>query len=413
MNEMAQWIKDKLCDLNVTKTMESSDGFTRLGYTREELMSHHHFIEIANQLGLNTYRDKAGNQWAVWLVDKKAPTIALGSHLDTVYNGGGYDGVAGVLCALAAIKMLKEKGFEPRKNIAVICFISEESARFGISTIGSKAVSGQLDKLYLAAVTDNEGISIKQAVEDMDLKWEDMDQAGLQLDELEQFVELHIEQGKQLQESNSDIGIVEGIARPIRLKVLVEGMANHTGTTPMIQRQDALVAIAPLVGYVNEEALKMNNTETSQLVATVSTVNVEPNAMTIIPGKVELGIDIRSVDDDLKTRLANKIKTYCQEAEKKHHVSITVTTLVDNNSVTLDNKTKQKLIDICNHLGFKTRVMDSGAGHDVMNMAEKWPSGLIFIPCQDGISHHPDEFTSTVNLINGTKVLEGFLQTET
>lgn len=412
MNELAEWIKEKLCDLNVTNTMELTDGFTRLGYTQEELSAHQHFIEIANQLGLNTYQDKAGNQWAVWHVDKEAPTIGMGSHLDTVYNGGGYDGVAGVLCALAAIKVLKEKGFEPRKNIAVICFISEESARFGISTIGSKAISGELEKLDLATVTDNEGITIKQAVEDMDLKWEEIDQARLQLNELEQFVELHIEQGKQLQESNSDIGIVEGIARPIRLKVLVEGMANHTGTTPMNQRQDALVAIAPLVSYVNEEALKMNDTGTSQLVATVSTVNVKPNAMTIIPGKVELGIDIRSVDDDLKKRLADKIKTYCQEVEKKHHVSITVTTLVDNNSVTLDDKIKHNLIETCNNLGFKTQVMDSGAGHDVMNMAGKWPSGLIFIPCQDGISHHPDEFTSTVNLINGTKVLEGFFKTE-
>lgn len=412
MNEIADWIKEKLCDLNDTEIMELTDGFTRLGYTQEELAAHHQFIEIANQLGLNTYQDKAGNQWAVWLVDKNATTIGLGSHLDTVYNGGGYDGVAGVLCALAAMKLLKDKGFEPRKNIAVICFIAEESARFGISTIGSKAISGELDKIDLATVTDNEGINLKQAVEAMDLKWEEIDQARLQLNELEHFVELHIEQGRQLQDSNSDIGIVEGIARPVRLKVLVEGMANHTGTTPMNQRQDALVAIAPLISYVNEEALKMKDTGTSQLVATVSTVHITPNAMTVIPGKVELGIDIRSVDDDLKKRLANKIKTYCQEVEKKHHVSITVTTLVDNNSVTLDNKLKRKLIDICNSLGFKTQVMDSGAGHDVMNMAGKWPSGLIFIPCQDGISHHPNEFTSTENLINGTKVLEGFLKME-
>jgi N-carbamoyl-L-amino-acid hydrolase len=412
MNEMADWIHDKLCELNVTNTMDVSDGFTRLGFTKEEREAHDQFKKIADQLGLTTYQDLAGNQWAVWFVDKEAPTIAVGSHLDTVHNGGGYDGVAGVLCALAAIKMLKEKGFKPQKNIAVICFISEESARFGVSTIGSKAVAGDLEKADLAAVTDAEGISIKQAVESMDLKWEEMDQAGLRLNELEQFIELHIEQGKHLQESNAAIGIVERIARPIRLNVLVEGLANHTGTTPMNQRQDALVAIAPLIRFVNEEALKINQRESSKLVATVSTVNVEPNAMTSIPGKVTLGIDIRSVDDDLKKRLADQIKVYCQEVGEREPVSVTVSTLVDNNSVTLDHKIKHQLVDICNELGFKTKVMNSGAGHDVMNMSRKWPSGLIFIPCRDGISHHPDEFTSTAHLLNGTKVIESFLQIE-
>lgn len=404
---------NKLCELNVTEAMDVSDGFTRLGYTKEELSAHHQFIKIASELGLTNYQDQAGNQWAVWEIDKNAPTIAVGSHLDTVYNGGGYDGVVGVLCALAAIKMLKDKQFTPGKNIAVICFISEESARFGVSTIGSKALVGELEKTDLATVTDSEGITIKQAVEDMGLTWEDIEQAELGKDDLEQFVELHIEQGKQLQENNANIGIVEGIARPIRLIVKVSGMANHTGTTPMNQRQDAFVAIAPLVSFVNEEALKINREQATPLVATVSTAHVKPNAMNIIPSEVELGIDIRSVDDDLKKKLAENIKTYCLEMEKKYHVAVTVTNLVDNHSIRLDETTKQKLIDVCETLGLTTRVMDSGAGHDVMNMASKWPCGLIFIPCLDGISHQPDEFTATENLVNGAKVLENYLQTET
>ncbi|MFD1039330.1 M20 family metallo-hydrolase [Virgibacillus byunsanensis] len=412
MNQLGLWIKEKLCELNLTESMNTPEGFTRLGYTNEEFAAHRHFINIARELGLTTYQDKAGNQWAVWTVDTKAPTIAMGSHLDTVHNGGGYDGVVGVLCALASIKLLKEKHFKPKKNIAVICFISEESARFGISTIGSKAIVGTLEKQKLADITDNEGITIKKAVEDMGLKWEQIDQAELQKSELDQFLELHIEQGKQLQENNTAIGIVKGIACPIRLLVKVSGVANHTGTTPMNQRSDAFVAAAPLVSYINDEALKVNDTETSQLVATVSTFKLMPNAMSIIPGEVELGIDIRSVDDELKRAFANRIKKYCLEIERKHNVSISITTLVDNQSVLLDNALNDKLINICNELGVKTRVMDSGAGHDVMNMARKWPVGLIFIPCKDGISHQPDEYATIDNLINGTIVLEKYLQLE-
>jgi len=308
--------------------------------------------------------------------------------------------------------MLKDQNIVPRKNIAVICFASEESARFGVSTIGSKAIAGMIADENIAQVTDQHGTTIQQAVEGMGLKSDEMEKAEVGTDKIEQFVELHIEQGRRLQDENKHIGIVNGIARPTRFIITAAGMANHTGTTPMMMRQDALAAIAPLIVYVNEEAKKTDSVGKTPFVATVSTVRVEPNAMNIIPGEATIGIDIRSVDHSLKKDFTEKITDYCVQLEKEHGVSITIHTLVDNHSITLDEHVRNKLMAASEQKGLSYMVMDSGAGHDVMNMATKWPSGLIFIPCKDGVSHNPKEYTSTGNLLNGARVLEQFLRME-
>ncbi len=412
MDLLSSWLEEKLLALNVTTTMDQPDGFTRLGFSLEEKKAHSQFVEIAEELGLITHQDEAGNRWAVWKVDQQAPTIAMGSHLDTVHSGGGYDGLAGILCALAAVKKLKDCTFRPKKNIAVISFISEESARFGISTFGSKAIIGELNKAKLAEVQDSDGITVKQAMEDYGIVWDQLERAEIPDDGLECFIELHIEQGRILEKNHYEIGVVKGIACPIRLIIRAQGTANHTGTTPMDERKDAFVAIAPLVTFVYEEALKLNQHNESSIVATVSKATLKPNAMNVIPSEVELGIDIRSVDDDLKRILANKIIDFCQQVEKKHPVCVDVHTLVDNDSVLLDEAMQMKLLEVSKSLGYKTMPMDSGAGHDVMNMAKKWPAGLLFIPCRDGLSHHPKEFTSIENLKKGTDILVAYLRTE-
>lgn len=412
MNELVTWLEEKLLELNGTETMQVPDGFNRLSFSKEEADAHRQFIKIADELELTRYEDEAGNKWAVWEVDAEAPTVAIGSHLDTVCNGGGYDGVAGVLCALAAIKVLKGRRFLPAKNIAIICFVSEESARFGVSTIGSKAITGKLDKKELAAVTDSAGLTVKKAMEEFGINWDTIEKAVLPAGKLQSFVELHIEQGTTLEENHADIGVVAGVACPVRLKVTSHGMANHTGTTSMDNRQDAFVAVAPLVSFVSEEARKVNQTSSHPLVATVSMINLKPNAITVIPGEVELGVDIRSIDDGAKRKFAETIKAFCRRLEETHHVKIDVTTIVDNDSVLLCSEVQEKLVNACDELGLNVFPMNSGAGHDVMNMAYSCPSGLIFIPCKSGISHHPNEYTSLENLQKGTEVLVKYIDKE-
>ncbi|WP_337017782.1 M20 family metallo-hydrolase [Oceanobacillus massiliensis] len=412
MFSLGSWLEEKLLALNLTDTMDVPEGFSRLSFTKKEKHAHHEFQNIARGLGLSVHQDGAGNSWAIWEVDPVAPTIALGSHLDTVDAGGGYDGAAGMVTALAAIKTLKDSNFMPAKNIAIICFISEESARFGVSTIGSKAIAGKLNKQELETIKDRDGISIKQAMVDYGIDFQSIDQAELPADRLESFVELHIEQGIELETAGASIGIIKGIACPVRLKITAIGMANHTGTTPMDRRSDAFAAIAPLVAFVQSEALKANEQSGQPLVATVSTVILKPNAMNVIPGEVELGIDIRSVDDRLKRAFADKIRKYCGEISGKDGVTIEVTTLVDNDSVMLNEDMHEKLLLASKAAGHETISMNSGAGHDVMNMADRWPSGLIFIPCKNGVSHHPSEHASIEDLEKGTNVMTAFLRME-
>ncbi|MBM7552007.1 M20 family metallo-hydrolase [Thalassobacillus pellis] len=413
MSDIRMWLEKKLLQLNLTNSMDVPEGFTRLSYTEDEARAHHEFRSIAADLELSTFTDNAGNQWAVWETDSNAPTVAVGSHLDTVHNGGGYDGVAGVLCGLAAVKILKDQHFTPQKNIAIICFASEESARFGVSTIGSKAIAGLLDKEEQAGVTDAEGTTIKDAVNSFGADWDVIEQAEQTKDALESFIELHIEQGTRIENNNADIGIVRGVACPIRLKVTANGMANHTGTTPMHARKDAFAAISPLVSFVEQEAKMVSSTKAIPLVATVSTVKLWPNAMNVIPGKVEFGIDIRSVDDASKHNMVTAITAYSAQIEARTGVEIVIDTLVDNNSVFLAPSIQEKLRQASQNLGFKSLLMDSGAGHDVMNMAMKWPSGLIFIPCEKGISHHPNEHARLEDLQKGTHVIAEYLRKET
>jgi len=410
MDKLLSWMEHTLHQLNLVSDMNQIDGFSRLGYTKEEQKSQHQFRVIAQELGLETNQDFAGNQWAIWKVDEKAPTIALGSHLDTVYHGGGYDGVAGVLAGLATLKALKDEGFQPNKNIAIIAFACEESARFGVSTIGSQAICGILKEKHIGHLQDLDGITLSEAVENCGLKWEEINQAKIPRGDLEQFIELHIEQGKQLESTNTKIGIVSAIARPTRLKIMCKGMTNHTGTTRMEERRDALVAIAPLIHFVEKKAIEINKRQEGSIVATVSKLELNPNSMSMIPGEVIIGIDIRSTSAALKKEMTTSIYEFLEDIKRKRSVYIHVEKIVDDNPIQLDAFIQKRLHPTCSELGFSSMFLDSGAGHDVMNMAQKWPSGLIFIPCRDGISHHPNEYAEMKYLLVGTKLLINYLK---
>lgn len=409
MEQLTCWIEEKLRQVNLVETMDQPEGFTRLGYSEEEQASQAQFRSIAKELGLRTFQDAAGNQWAVWQVDESARFIATGSHLDTVYNGGGYDGAAGVVASLAAVKMLKEASFKPTKNIAVIAFACEESARFNVSTIGSKAIAGLIDTDKLALFEDSSGTSLKKAFTECGLDWDVVHEARLEDHQLEQFIELHIEQATQLEKSGTDIGIVRAIAQPTRLRITTIGKTNHTGSTLMDERQDALVAIAPLISFIEEETLVVNR-RNIPLVATVSTIQNSPNAMSMIPGEVVLGVDIRSTSATAKHILVEKIQEFVRTIEAKRGVTISIETLVDDDPIELDPSIHAKLTQLCKDIGLSSMELNSGAGHDVMNLAKRWPCGLLFIPCRNGVSHHPSEHADSEDLLKGTKVLAEYLK---
>ncbi|KIL49837.1 M20 family metallo-hydrolase [Jeotgalibacillus soli] len=409
---MNNWLETTLLALNLTNKMQKAEGFTRLGLSLDEQRSMAVFCKTASDLGLSVKKDPAGNIIARWNPAQSIlPAVVVGSHLDTVTNGGGYDGAAGVLCGLAAVKKLQDEQVIPSHPIEVVCFISEESARFGISTIGSKAMAGMLDK-GIGSVKDAHGVTIKEAAEQVGIDWGNVMAAERDESEIKSFVELHIEQGLEIERHHAEFGVVQGIACPIRLKITVNGKAGHTGTTPMGERNDALVAIAPLVTFVSEEAASLSAGSELPIVATVSTVELSPNSMNVIPGKVELGIDIRSVEDALKEKMAEKIVQQCKRLQEQLDGTITIETLVHNPSVHLDASIMNRIKEAGEKTGFKSHVMNSGAGHDVMNMAKKWPSGLLFIRCRDGLSHHPEEHADIEDLAMGVSILSAFLRQE-
>ncbi|WP_270182358.1 M20 family metallo-hydrolase [Alkalihalobacillus sp. CinArs1] len=408
-----QWLSDITYQVNCTDTLLKEEGFTRLGFSKEEEKAIQQFTEISTNLGLHTRQDEAGNVIAKWEgSDSKDAPIAIGSHLDTVKHGGGFDGAAGVICALSAIKTLKDSGFTPSIPIEVICFRSEESSRFGVSTIGSKAMAGLLDKEAIKDVKDEDGTSVQKAVEEVGLTWSNFEKAERMKSELKQFIELHIEQGTRIEQAGSSFGIARAIACPVRLSIELSGKAGHTGTTPMDNRRDALCAAAPLISYVSEEASRRSEASDYPVVATVSTLTVEPNVMTVIPDTVQLGIDIRSVDDELKRELAEAIEKKIISLANESRVECRVETLVDDDSVFLDPETLASLKRVGENLGYKGFDMESGAGHDIMNMAHKWPTGLLFIPCKDGVSHHPSEFASQEDMVMGAEIIAHYLKNE-
>lgn len=391
-----------MLQVNLVEDLHPEKGYFRLGYTDVESESHEQFVKIAEELDLTVCEDEVGNKMARWETDSKDQRyVSSGSHLDTVSGGGAYDGAAGVVASLAAIKLLKDEGFKPERPLEVICFRSEESDRFGVSTIGSKCMSGLFDEDGLANLKDEKGITLKEAMESQGYRWDQAKEGEREVNEIYSFYELHIEQGKRL-EGFTDLGVVDAVACPIRLEMIIKGEYGHTGTTLMTERRDALVVASQVIQEVEKETKRINEEgHAYPLMATVSQIRSFPNSISVIPGKVILGIDIRSVDDTLKERLVNSL-------EKKTTVldaTISMERKVNSQSVFLDKKMKDAIRSEILKKRESVPVLDSRAGHDVMNMQSKWPSGMLFIPCRNGVSHSPKEYATIENIVEGAKVI--------
>jgi hydantoinase/carbamoylase family amidase len=404
-----KWLEEKFKLLNPKETKDKNGGYTRLGYSKEEQLAINAFITIAKELNLNIYKDEIGNVIATWPGKiPKLPNLSFGSHLDTVKNGGAYDGVAGVLAGLGVIKLLKSLDYKPTRSIEIICFISEESSRFGVSTIGSKAMTGMLGIDNLKDLTDENSVKLEEAMKSQGIIIEEIMNAKRNEMDLHSFIELHIEQGEILQNSKKNIGIVTGIASPLRYKVYLNGEASHTGTTPMDKRKDALATAGKLITFIEE--LGKKSAKKDHFVATVTTVDVSPNVMNVIPETVLLGLDIRSTNDELKKESEKLLIDYCNRLSASNGVEIKLVEIANEQAVILDQNVIRDLKEAAKISNLSFTEIASGAGHDAMNMAAKWPTGMIFIPCKDGKSHHPHEYAEISDIFNGIQVLSNYVK---
>lgn len=405
---MLNWLKDTHQLLNPTCTKDRGGGYTRLAFSMEEQAAMQAFINVARTLQLTISKDAIGNVIAQYEgLKPELPPIAFGSHLDTVKNGGAFDGVAGVLAGLGVVKYLQDTGYHPDRSIEVICFIAEESARFGVSTIGSKATAGLLSIDELQELADDQKVTLFEALQSLDLHPQNVKAMDWKQKELHSFIELHIEQGPILKEENKQLGIVTGISSPLRYQLSLHGEANHTGTTLMGRRKDALAAAARCITFI--EAMGMNMAEKDHFVATVSIANVLPNNMNVIPETVTLGIDIRSTNEQLLYESAELLEAYCSTLANSTGVTTNLLQLSKEEPVFMDFGITEQLAKAAGKTNKSYQFMASGAGHDVMNMAKRWPSGLLFIPC-NGISHNPKEYTEMTNILNGIEVLVNYIQ---
>jgi N-carbamoyl-L-amino-acid hydrolase len=377
-------------------------GFNRLVFTDSDWAACDYFAGLMRAAGLALRSDAWGN--LIGRLDGTtpgAPAVATGSHLDTVPEGGNYDGGVGSVAGLGALMRLKARG-PFRHPLELIIFRGEESSRFGIHTMGSKVMSGMVRPDAWLAVKDQDGTPLAQVLAARGLDLARLPEAVRRRDEFKAFVEVHIEQCFVLEQAGIPIGVVEAIAAPIRLKLTVEGVASHSGATPMGKRRDALVTASHLVLAVEAEATKRAE---RRVVGTVGILKVSPGALNVVPGRAELWVDIRGIDEASLSETAAAVRAAARDVSARENTLVTVDTLASDAPVPMDPTVIATIESACRRLGVSYQRMPSGAGHDAMNMARIVPAGMIFIPCRGGVSHNADEYAAPADIVRGMDVL--------
>jgi allantoate deiminase len=334
-------------------------------------------------LGMQAKVDAAGNWRAHYAAAKpEAPRLLLGSHLDTVPNAGAYDGVLGVVLAIALLEALK--GRRLPFGIEVVGFSEEEGVRFGTPFIGSRALTSRLDEELLSR-QDEQGISVRKAIEDFGLNPAEIPLAALKKDTLG-YVEFHIEQGPVLEELGRPLGVVEAIAGQSRLEFTFVGRANHAGTTPMHLRHDAIAAAAEWITAVERHAQEIPG-----LVATVGKIEAKPGATNVIAGEARLTLDLRHGADEARIRALDNLIRRAEEIVQRRGLGLSRKVLLTQPAVAMDSFLVSELEQAIRQTGCEPYRMVSGAGHDAMILAEKVPAAMIFLRSPGGISHDPAE----------------------
>ena len=392
----------------LAKFTASEEGVTRLAYSPLDKEAQGWLLKQVQDLGLSVREDAVGN---VFLrregLEVDLPPVACGSHLDTVIHGGAYDGMCGVVGALEALYMLRDT--QLKRSIEVLIFRAEESSRFGFATMGSKLLTGAatVDKLNKGGKKGD--ISFEEALRQWGCAPERAAEAVIAPGTYASFSELHIEQGKVLEEKGINIGIVRNIAAPTRFKIHIQGMADHSGATPMGMRRDALVAAAKLILAVNEAA---EDEKEHGTVGTVGVVEVEPGSINVVPGAVTLWVDVRGVEMASIKRTLEDIQAEAENVAVTDRVGVRIEMLTSDSPVPLDENLAVQTEGICKELSYSFLHMNSGAGHDAMHMAKIAPTTMVFIPCKGGISHNPAEYASLEDICRGIIVLGNILKRE-
>ncbi|HWP57441.1 MAG TPA: Zn-dependent hydrolase [Candidatus Acidoferrales bacterium] len=397
-----------LRDLNAMSRigLGSHGSVTRLVFSIKELRSRQLLIHLMRQAGLDIHIDRIGNIFGrLSGLDARAPAVLAGSHLDTVLQGGKFDGTMGVIGALEAVRTLKENKIRLASPVEVVCFVGEESSRFGYSTLGSSLVAGQVHPRDLANAVDAQGTKLEDILASMGIYRDNLASLKRDPSTIKAYLELHIEQGPILEAKKKPIGVVTAIAAPTRFKVVFTGQADHSGTTPMEMRKDALVAAAELVTAVERICRRFSSMERGRVVGTVGAIKIEPGVINAIPGRTELSVDVRSISAAAKKKVVRLVRAKARDIARRRNIAVEILPIRDEAPVALDKRLIQLLKECCDARGIAYEAMPSGAGHDAMQIAKITPAAMIFIPSRRGISHSPLEWSDPDDICLGTQLL--------
>ncbi len=373
----------------------SNGGVKRIAYSQKDIEARNLVQHSMKKLKMQVNIDAAGNVIGRYLGKNiNAPALATGSHIDTVPCGGHYDGAYGVLAGLEVVRVLQENQIRLDRSIEVIVFTDEEG-----SMIGSKAISGRIiqDAGYYRRP---DGTDIQTCLTRVGGNWDNINQARRNNQDIAAFVELHVEQGPVLESMGKQIGVVKGIVGQRRFNITVKGSANHAGTTPMQMRCDALVAASRVVLAVNQ----IGNTP-GQQVATVGKMDVLPNAANVVPGWVEMSLDIRDLSSLHIDSLLEQLRIHLEEIAVATNTQIRLNPCLDNEPALAEPYIQRAITLSCENLNLSNTYLPSRASHDAQELAQITDMGMIFVPSKMGVSHDADEYTSPEQCTQGANVL--------
>ena len=400
----------RIAHLHTISDVQAGPGINRLAFTDADWQARTYLIQLMEEAGLTVQTDAFGNvRGHLTGRDESLPAIMFGSHADSVPNGGNYDGIVGILSAIEVVQSIKEDGFKNEHPLEVVLFMCEESSRFSAATLGSRAMRGELGQADLKRLHDKTGITLYSVLKARGLAPEQLAAAKYNKP-LKAFFEVHIEQGKVLEHTHTQLGVVTGIAAPTRLCVRLHGSADHSGATPMELRHDGSCAAAEIILQVEKSAAAHKE---PPVVGTVGVIRVLPCAMNVIPGETELGIDIRSISTSAKDIVAEEIRGCIAAICHRRSIPFDIEEISNEQPVEMQPAMRDFLSKICQQQHKSWQFIPSGAGHDAMHWAEYAPTGMLFIPCKDGISHNPAESADIKDITAVAEALEEAVRTAT
>lgn len=386
LEDSADRIKKLLADL-AQFTSTGSGGVTRLPFSPAAKKAAFYIKEQMEKIGLQAHIDLVGNVHGR-LEAGGGKTIIMGSHYDTVKNGGRFDGIAGVVCALEVARLLVKNNMKLKHSFEVIAFNDEEGMMFGSGCLGSKYILGDVDSHYITHLTDENNISIRQWMVNWGSNPDEITKKVFDTDKILAFLEIHIEQGPVLDQENMELGIVNCIVGLLRCMVTVNGRTDHAGTTPMAMRRDAMDISAKVISRLGDFAAAQNNGS----VATSGFIRAVPNAMNVIAGQVDFTVDMRSCQDqsieDMYQRMCDLLDQLTSAVGADYAIDVKLRT----KPVNMAGSLVRSLEKICTNNGFRNKTMLSGAAHDAMIFAaDGIDTSMLFVPSLDGRSHCPEE----------------------